>query len=180
MENKKELGITTNNYTVYVHVSPSKKVYVGITGIKPEYRWDNGRGYKKQVFYNAIQKYGWNNIQHIIVAENLSLDEANALERELISKYNSTNPLFGYNVDNGGNNLGSKSEDHKRKIRESNLPSKQKLSKKVLCVETNIIYDSIRDASRKTGANRNCISWCCNNVPRHKTTSGYHWEFVYN
>lgn len=34
-------------YTVYKHTTPSGKVYVGITKQKPEQRWDNGNGYKK-------------------------------------------------------------------------------------------------------------------------------------
>lgn len=96
----------------------------------------------------------------------------------MIKKYQSTNSDFGYNIDHGGNSIGSKSDEHKEKLRASNTPDKQKLSKKVKCVETGEIYGSIREAARKTGANRNCISWCCNNTPRHKTTSGYHWMFV--
>lgn len=28
-----------NNYCVYKHTSPSGKVYVGITKLKPKYRW---------------------------------------------------------------------------------------------------------------------------------------------
>lgn len=31
-----------NNYCVYKHTSPSGKVYVGITKLKPKYRWNNG------------------------------------------------------------------------------------------------------------------------------------------
>lgn len=45
------------------------------------YRWGvNGFRYKRQVFYSAIQKYGWNNIKHILLFENLSHDEANIME----------------------------------------------------------------------------------------------------
>lgn len=56
-------------YTVYMHVSPSGKRYIGITSQKVEKRWANGKGYKtQQYFYRAIKKYGWNNFQHIIVA----------------------------------------------------------------------------------------------------------------
>ena len=36
-----------NNYCVYVHIVPNGKMYIGITGQKAEYRWDNGNGYKK-------------------------------------------------------------------------------------------------------------------------------------
>ena len=34
------------SWTVYMHKSPSRKVYIGITGRKPEKRWGNGNGYK--------------------------------------------------------------------------------------------------------------------------------------
>ena len=56
-----------NDYIVYMHISPSNKKYIGITKQEPNRRWRNGQGYKGQVFYNAIEKYGWKNIQHIIV-----------------------------------------------------------------------------------------------------------------
>ena len=167
-----------SNYCVYKHTCPNGKVYIGLTGIKPKYRWDNGHGYKKQVFYRAVLKYGWDNIKHEILYDNLSLEEANYLESTLIREYRSDNPDYGYNIARGGNGTGSKSDEHREKLRFSNSPTKQKLSKRVLGVETGDIYQSIRDAARKTGANRNCISWCCNNTPRHKTTSGFHWKFV--
>ncbi len=166
-----------SNYCVYMHTCPNGKVYIGLTGIKPKYRWDNGHGYKEQVFRHAIAKYGWENITHTIIKDGLTLEEANELEAEMISKYKSNDSEFGYNIDNGGNGCGSKSLEHREKLRLSNSPTKQKLSKKVRCVETNEVFNSIREAARKTGANRNCISWCCNNAPRHKTTSGFHWEF---
>ena len=44
-----------NNYCVYKHTSPSGKVYIGQTSINPLDRWQNGKGYKKQAFYNAIK-----------------------------------------------------------------------------------------------------------------------------
>ena len=95
-----------NNYTVYMHVSPSNKRYIGITSQKPKQRWKNGTGYKGQVFYNAIEKYGWNNIEHIIVAQGLSEEEAKWLEIELISVWDTTNSNKGYNVTNGGDDGG--------------------------------------------------------------------------
>ena len=47
------------SYTIYRHISPSGKVYVGITSKKPIVRWNNGNGYKRCVlFKRAILKYG--------------------------------------------------------------------------------------------------------------------------
>lgn len=47
------------NYYVYMHYFPDKKSYIGLTRQKPEDRWSNGSGYKKQPVYSAIKKFGW-------------------------------------------------------------------------------------------------------------------------
>ena len=104
------------NYTVYLHTSPSGKYYVGITSISVEQRWQNGRGYKRQVFYRAIQKHGWDNIDHEIIASNLTKEEAENFEILLIKELHTTNPNYGYNVDNGGNSIGKMSEETKKKL----------------------------------------------------------------
>lgn len=90
---------------LYIHIAPNEKVYIGITGCKnPEQRWGkNGEGYKhNQYFWRAIQKYDWNNFQHIILADNLSKEWACQLERDLIWKYRTQNPDYGYNLSVGG------------------------------------------------------------------------------
>ena len=92
-----------NNYTVYMHVSPSGKKYVGITGDSPKNRWDSGHGYRRNPhFWNAIQKYGWNNFEHLILYTDLTKDEAKEYEIKLIKEYNLTNKKYGYNVSEGG------------------------------------------------------------------------------
>lgn len=97
--NEKEIN---NIYTVYMHVNKiNNKKYIGITRRRPEERWmSNGLGYKRQGFYNAIKKYGWNNFEHIILAQNLSFQEASNLEIELIKYYDSMHN--GYNQSFGG------------------------------------------------------------------------------
>ena len=106
-----------DNYTVYMHVSPSGKKYIGITGQSVEKRWGNGIGYKNCTSFNrAIEKYGWNNIKHIILYSGLSKKDAETKEIELIKKYNTTDSKYGYNIENGGNTIGKHSEETKRKI----------------------------------------------------------------
>lgn len=106
LNNKKYKGgdYLEKTWTVYMHISPSGKRYIGITGSSVEERWKNGLGYKTQLFYRAIEKYGWDNFQHIIIAENLSLSDAEKMEIELIKEYNTITPN-GYNRAFGG--LGS-------------------------------------------------------------------------
>lgn len=89
-----------NNYTVYAHKFPDNKYYIGITVQDVNKRWQNGKGYKNQPVYEAIQHFGWDNIEHIIVRKNLSLREAQDLEKQLIFDCDSIE--HGYNYDTGG------------------------------------------------------------------------------
>ena len=50
----------------------------------------------------AINKYGWDNVQHNILANNIEKEAAKKLERYYIQKYNTTNLQFGYNRTYGG------------------------------------------------------------------------------
>lgn len=79
------------------------KKYIGITCQKPTQRWRGGKGYKIGAFKKAIDKYGWNNFEHKILYENLSKEDACLKEIELIEKYKTTNPNYGYNLCEGGN-----------------------------------------------------------------------------
>lgn len=206
------------NYTVYMHVTPSGKRYIGITSRKPEYRWNYGKAYDGNLhFFNAIQKYGWNNIKHIIIGQNLAKDYACKLEQELIKKYDTTDYLKGYNHSIGGEcgGLGvcfteerkrkigiahkgmRHTDDAKRRMSKGHLGKPtwnkgrswderereifciaQKSRKPVKCIETGVIYNSIGDASRKTGINQCSIKDCCNKRKYHKSAGGYHWEHV--
>lgn len=90
-------------YTVYKHTTPSKKVYIGITGLNPEDRFGkDGSKYKGQVFYGAIQKYGWQNIKHDILFQSEDQKEAERKEAEYIEAYRSRDTRYGYNVAEGG------------------------------------------------------------------------------
>lgn len=107
-------------YTVYMHISPSNKRYIGITCRSPQERWgNNGSGYKGQAFENAINKYGWDNIQHAILFENLSKEKAEELEIALIAQYKTTDKKHGYNVQNGGSSVGKYTEETRQKISQS-------------------------------------------------------------
>lgn len=209
-------------YTVYKHTSPEGKIYVGCTGTSLERRWgSNGSGYKfNSSMYNDIQKFGWDNFNHDILASDMYEADAYNLEKRYIAEYDSTNPKHGYNISIGGKGACGVPLDEKRKAQliESisgekhylygkHLPeeTKRKLSeahkgernpnygthrseetrrkigtgnsKKIRCVETGEIYDSISDASKsKNISSASCISAVLHG--RYKTSGGYHWEFI--
>lgn len=102
---------------VYKHVSPSGKVYIGITSQNPEIRWNKGKNYKLcKCFYRAILKYGWDNIKHEIILSNICKSHAIYTEKYLISWYKIHG--ISYNITDGGEGtLGIVfSEESKRKI----------------------------------------------------------------
>lgn len=90
-------------YTVYRHISPSGKMYVGITSMNPSKRWGCGNGYKNNdYFYRAIKKYGWDNFKHEILLSNLSKEEADFAEKVMIQTWRLTDRDKGYNIHSGG------------------------------------------------------------------------------
>lgn len=93
-----------NNNVVYMHKNKiNGKVYIGQT-CNLDKRWHSSSYIGCTYFYNAIQKYGWNNFEHIILKNNLTSKEADNLEIKYIAKYKSTNSQFGYNLSEGGSN----------------------------------------------------------------------------
>lgn len=73
---------------VYKHTFPNGAIYIGKTDMEPEDRWLDGFGYRNSpMVFKAIVKYGWDNVQHDIIEDNLTHDEAIKLEQELIDEY---------------------------------------------------------------------------------------------
>lgn len=93
-------------YCVYCHTNKvNGKKYIGITSQQPEDRWGTcGNKYTSTPhFYNAIQKYGWDNFDHEILYDNLSKEQACDIEKILIKQYDTQNREKGYNILEGGN-----------------------------------------------------------------------------
>lgn len=202
------------NFIVYKHTSPSGKCYVGITSQAPECRWGNdGCKYleihkngklKHPYFAQAILKYGWDNIKHELLHENLSKEEACKLEQKYIAEYKSQS--LSYNITDGGEGIcGFQfSEEQREKLRESHKGKKQSSETVAKRVAKNIgkkrtdeqkaktskpvcqfnlegiliaTYFGVREASRCTGINGSHIGDCCNHKPNRKTAGGFKWEW---
>ena len=73
-----------NNYSVYQHVTPDGFFYFGQSQ-NVERRWsNNGSSYKETALQPYIEKFGWDNIQHIVLYENLTYEDALKIEDSLI------------------------------------------------------------------------------------------------
>ena len=92
-----------SSYAVYCHELFDGRKYYGVTSQKIAYRWNGGRGYKKQTyFYRAILKYGWGRFRHTVLYENLPSEQAFEKETELIKEHKTTDRRFGFNLSTGG------------------------------------------------------------------------------
>lgn len=58
----------------------------------------------------------------------------------------------------------------------SKSKKKERANKKVRCIETGIIYNSITEASKFINRHIGSLSRCLNG--KHKKCGGYHWEYV--
>lgn len=77
----------TSDYCVYKHIAPDGRYYIGLSS-NISLRWgSSGSHYKDaKLFYSCIEEYGWNNIMHIVLHSNLTLPEAQELERKYIQE----------------------------------------------------------------------------------------------
>lgn len=148
-----------SDFTIYMHRNKlNNKVYIGQTCQDPEKRWGkNGMGYNKNPkFWNAIQKYGWDNFEHIILFQNLTAEQADDYEQKLIALYNA-NGENGYNIKAGGKHFTNPEEAkqnlHNGLIMRWTDERKQEYSKKMKQYykslsddERNSLYDNRRGA----------------------------------
>lgn len=217
-------------WTIYKLISPSEKVYIGITSQKPiSYRWKNGKGYSENTkIGQAINKYGWDNFQHEVIEENIiSLEEAKLKEQYWINFYDSYRN--GYNSTIGGDtvslsrstnlpiyqiddnfeivnkfetiaeagrclhtrpsNIAEAAKQNGNQIKakgfywclekdysESWQPKENNQSKKVICIETKVIYPNEIAAAKAVNKTQEAIAACCNRTIT--TCAGFHWAFL--
>ena len=73
-----------NNYSVYQHVTPDGMYYFGQSQ-NVERRWrNNGAEYKETALQPYIEKYGWDNIKHIVLFRDQTRKNALWIEDFLI------------------------------------------------------------------------------------------------
>ena len=87
---------------IYRHISPSGKSYIG----KTKYDWQQRAGsdpeqayYGSVKFLNAIRKYGWGNLEHHILEDDVREDDLTIRENFWIDFYDSIHN--GYNFIGG-------------------------------------------------------------------------------
>ena len=87
-------------YCVYMYTSPSGKHYVGRSCNPKDVRaGKDGSGYRFcSAFWNAIQKYGWENFEYCVLEDGIRYDEIDVRENYWIEYYHSSTDENGYNL----------------------------------------------------------------------------------
>ena len=151
-------------YKVYKHTCPNGKVYIGMTGMDTKTRWRDGFGYDKNTaFFHDIVRYGWNNIEHTILSEHTSKEEALREEAYQILLHNAVHPQYGYNFAQNGN------------VHSTPVAQYTKDGEHIAT------YESLKDASVATGINISTLCLCCKGKQgksRRKTAGGYVWKYI--
>lgn len=152
-------------YYIYIHTCPNRKVYIGLSK-NPMQRWNNGEGYKSNIeFYEDIKKFGWNNIQHEIIATTYYGWVARKIEKTTISKFKASGKIYNKN-----------NEDRVGYISQRKIPLKAvgQFNKKT--GELIRKFKSIREARDYTGIPEQGIRASCLNII--KTSGGYIWKYL--
>ena len=105
-----------NNYSVYQHVTPDGMYYFGQTQ-NVEKRWsNNGSLYKRTALQPYIEKFGWDNIQHIVLFREQTKENALWIEDFLIE----TAREDGVCINKNRSGLVSKEEGYSQEYYEQN------------------------------------------------------------
>lgn len=162
----------TKSYIVYMHTNKANgKVYVGITRQKPERRWQNGAGYARTYFGNAISKYGWDGFTHEIIASGLTEKEACEMEISLIARLHSDDKKRGYNICEGGQ-TGDNLKPH------YGTDNNRAASVKRIDTATgeSKTYKTVKEAATEMNINYRGISKACHGISN--TYKGFVWEYA--
>lgn len=137
---------------VYQLCFPNGKSYIGKTKRTLAIRWtchkSAAKSGKKNVLYNAIRKYGYENVEPKILFESDDIEILNLLEIEFIGRLN-TNRVNGYNMTCGGDGVPELNEEasarRRQKMKESWTPErKEKLFEAIEKRDLSSFIDGLR------------------------------------
>ena len=178
------------------------KQYVGQTVRSAEERFMEHARHNRTYIERTVKKYGRENFDVEVIDSALLIDDLNEKEKYWIDKLNTKKPN-GYNVCDGGDNtfgfnhtlesrmkmsttkkqlgnmVGIKNhfygKKHSQETKER-MRATQWQRKRVMNIETGLIYDSCAEAARLNGLNKNMVARVARGEASN--TKGTHWKYI--
>lgn len=75
----------TKGYWVYALITPEKDAYIGMSKRQPCQRWQPSL-YKTTALCQYIERFGWENIEHRVLIDNLTKQQAEQVEDWFVTK----------------------------------------------------------------------------------------------
>ena len=134
-----------NNYSVYQHVTPDNMYYFGQTQ-NVERRWrNNGVEYKRTALQPYIEKFGWDNIQHIVLFRDQTRENALWIEDFLIT----TAQEDGVCINQRRSGLVSKEEGYNQEYYEQNKQQRREYQREYQRKNKDKVLEYKREYKRK-------------------------------
>lgn len=167
---------------IYKIISPSGKIYIGqSTNINKRFQHYKYLDCKEQTkLYRSFLKYGY--INHIFeIIEECDISLLNERERYYQELYNVLNKGLNCKLTETNDKSGRASIETRLKMSNTHKTRrriiKQKLSsqsKKVICTETNKIWNCIADCAKELKCSRSTLARYLNNTRKNITTIKYY------
>lgn len=171
--------ITTNNI--------NGKKYIGQKKYDKENRWVDYLG-SGVALNKAIAKYGRENFSKIIIEHCETKEKLNEREIFWINFYDAINDKGFYNIasgGDGGNTISGYTKEQKEMLSSKlsaarkgivNIGGKNGSARRVICLNTMKVFDSIREAADFYNIDKDAIQQCCSDCGHRKTAGELNGE----
>jgi len=158
------------------------KKYIGKKKYDKDNKWKDYLG-SGITLNKAIKKYGKENFSKEIIENCETKEILNEREKYWISYYDAINNKNFYNIasgGDGGNTISGYTQEQKEALSSKlsvarkgiiNIGSNNGNARKVICLNTMKVFDTINEASEFYGVDKDAIQQCCSNS-NHRKTAG--------
>ena len=150
-------------YTIYKIQKDEKVYYIGKT-----------IDFKRRVYQHRYRKKLDKSYEFIILEDDLSQEEAKKKEEYYIAKYDTF--LSGWNRTAGEGTRKVKTKEGDGRFKKGNQAAKGKNLKKVLCVDTGVVYGSVKECARAIDGKEFSVYNVCRG--HRKTYKKMHFEYI--
>lgn len=150
-------------YTIYIIKQNEKAFYVGKTV-----------NFKRRMYEHRYRKKLDKSFQFIILEEKLTREDAKIREEYYIEKYNTFRNGWNRTAGEGARKVKTKQGDGR--FSKGNQAAKNRKLKRVLCVETGKVYDSVKECAEAIDGKEFSVYNVCRG--QNKTYKKMHFKYI--